>query len=246
MAQRTLLQTVQTVVAALGEQPPSTLITPSPTTIVAIGAVNDAVSDIYSRARWEFRLKQFFVTLSTGDAVYGLPEDFGEMHTTFFPLPGAENHIVFLPFTELMAMYSDLRLLRNDVQKDSQGLSLSMIPLAASYQLARAGSPQYFSVNGNDLIVWPPPAAEFCDTGHQLMISYFRLPAELSNDGDVLPLPSNLWPACTYLAQAFVKQYKESDDYRIDEQRAERMINLQLSRKERRTNAPQRFKVRSY
>lgn len=244
---RTFLSLVQRAVMSLGETPPSTLVNPSQTTQVAMGAVNDAVADIYCRARWDWRLKQFFLTLTAGQASYDLPADFGELHTMFMPLRNAAEHLTYIPYQDLMAQYPDflLRLESPTEWSNDSGLSLSMVAPLLAYGIEAESTPRHFTVFGPGLVVWPPPNAAFAGTGQQLLFTYYCLAPELTVDGSLLQIPANLWPAVTMMSQALLKQYREFPDAVADERRAERMINTQMDRRTRRTPGPMRFRVRS-
>jgi len=241
---RTFLQTVQTVVRSLGETPPSSLSVPTETTSVVMGAVNDALAEIYNRARWDFRLKQKGYTFVVGDALYALPDDFGELHTVFLPFKPTGRHLQYVAYADLMAAHGDFTITHESIV--DLDISLSMIAASGAYQVEAKGVPEYFTFFGNELLVWPPPDTDYCNTGKQFLVSYYRLAPELTTASATIPLPSSLWPAHTCLAQAYAKQYIEAPDYQVDEARAERLLAGQLKRKTKRTGAALRFRPRSW
>jgi len=244
MASRTLQKTVRRIVASLGDQAPSSAVSTSQTIQVAVDAVNDAVADIYSRAKWPFRLKFCSIVMSGGCASYALPDDFGEFQLETISAPGSPGApIKFSEYADLMAAHPQWPIRSADNALNGY-MPLDVIGDYAGAMFEASGVPAQFTEWNKTLMLWPPPSAEFAAAYQILWIPYYAHAPELIADADILPLPQNLWAACTYMAQSLLKQYLEYPDSQIDAARAERMINTQLRRKSLVARRTLRFRVR--
>lgn len=256
MAARILKNTVQRIIRGLGENAPAKAIgNTSQTVQLAVDAVNDAIQDIYGRAQWDFRLKMFPVTLQAGNCIYILPDDFAEPQMADIPIMYGTKHIAFKPYVELMKAHPEWAMIWGGTQ---WGASAGVPPsvwgnTAILNEQDQKGEPEIWTVWNRTMYIWPPPSQEYIDAhgvtvgfskSAYLMVPYYRTAVELSADTDAIPLPPELWPACTYLAQAYLKQALEFKDFSADEQRAERMIQKQIAKKTKRSPMKLRFKVR--
>jgi hypothetical protein len=238
MATRTLQKTVQRIVSSLGDSAPATATSTSQKVRLAVDCVNDAVADIYGRAKWPFRLRFAAVTLQAGTPAYALPSDFGEFQLSEISVPGGTAALRYVPYLDLVAANPDWVVFGPNPPGN-----LGLVGASGSYGVEKASTPTSFTEWNSTLIIWPPPNAAFVAECLAVAIPYYCHPAELEADDDTLPLPPNLWPGCTYLALAYLKSAMDYPDTKTDENRAERMINKQLQRKTLVPRRTLRFKV---
>jgi hypothetical protein len=228
---RSLLECVQRIVAGVGETAPSTVASPKPTTTKAIHAVQDALSEIYTRAAWDFRFAWFVFDLAADTMWYDLPSDFAEVRTDL-PLYLGTSLLKHTRFEDLLKAYPDFREF-----PPSAGVGASLVTQGAA-MTNHFGSPLTFTLLNEQLGLFPIPDSDFVTEQAQGVVGYLKLAPELTEDGDLLPLPQNLWVAHYYLSLSFLKQALEFKDFVNDEERAERYLAKQIGIRTRRVRSP--------
>lgn len=232
--ERTLLGCVNRILTGVGEPEVGTISGQAGTVLKAIHAVNDAVEDIYTRGPWPFRIEWMAQTLTAGYMWYDLPDNFEQMATDF-PLYLGVSELKYMEFTELLRRRPDFRHFPNSAPIDLSVLAQQ------SQMTTHVGEPQVYTLLGSQIGFFPIPNADYASQQSMLLAAYYKLPAAMVADGDLLDLPKNLWGAHYYLSLALLKQHYESRDFQADEARAERMIARQLGHKSQQGRTTRRF-----
>jgi len=234
--ERTLLTATRRIVTGVGETAPSTVAGAQTTVLRAIDAVNDAQDEIYSRSQWDFRYDWVPIDLVDSHGWYDLPEDFGEAATDI-PIHLGDAVLEYVPFRDVLKMYPRFRLF-----PIGSGANISVVAQAVA-SAEQFGTPLLWSILNDQLLLYPAPNAAWVTAQVQIFMGYYRQPAVLIADGDLLDLPKNLWPAHYHLSLAYLKQHLEYADFQADEQRAERKIRLEMNRRTKKGRTNHQFRV---
>jgi len=74
-----LLALVNTALADMKQPAVTTVVGAKPLVTVMVSAINDAIIDIYTRAKWKFRIASQAVNMVAGQSDYLVPADFGSV-----------------------------------------------------------------------------------------------------------------------------------------------------------------------
>lgn len=241
----TLVELVDWLVEKVGDKPSGSVEDGRTITSSAVAAANDALSEVWSRYQWPFRLDGTVLTLELDKMWYDLPSTFAEVA---FEVPR------YLGYRQLD--YKDFKeLLRENPWFQwfpSASMNLSVYQNVA-LDNRHYGTPRCFTIAYNDPVdqmgVFPAPNERFFealekDTSDTLALPFpfFRSAPVLVAGSDVIRVPRNLWSAHKYLALAYLKEAREFADYQADEARAERYIQREMNRVFRRGRARYRFR----
>jgi hypothetical protein len=75
----TLLALVNQTLADMKQPPIITVANAKPLINVIVGGINDAIIDIYTRAKWQFRIASAPINMVSGQSDYLVPADFGSV-----------------------------------------------------------------------------------------------------------------------------------------------------------------------
>jgi hypothetical protein len=199
-----ILYLVQRVKRECGLPTPTTLIgTTDQTALVAISALNDAVVEIYTRNRWEWKQSLYAVPLVAGTTQYPLPNDFERI--CIDPKSGG------YPVTGLS-------------QEEWQQILPSMDNTT--------GSPVYYTTHGLIFEIWPAPSAAYIAQYPNLPFVYYRKPpARLdgTDDSANFNMPPEFEDALVSYGKWKVKEFLEYPDSQSDHQKYEQALQVQLN-----------------
>lgn len=206
---------------------------------VAVASVNDALSEIWSRTQWPFRLGSHVVVLQENTMWYEMPSDFAEVHYDI-PRDGAYASLTYKDFSEIASENPWFLLY-------PPGFGSLSTLVAARAEERHFGQPQHYTslyADGVDLVgFFPAPDSDYiASVTSAVPVLYYRSAPELVDGQSEVPVPQNLVPACKYLALSYVKQSREHQDFQADEVRAERYIQREMNRIARRGRAHRRFR----
>lgn len=224
---RTLQQAVDLILRGIGEQPGtvnSAIQSQGKRTAKAVDAVNDALAEIWGRAKWDFRLAWHPLILATGNSWYNAPDDFAEFA---FDLPtfAATSPIEYQDWRKFIEENPWCRAV--DVSAGGFGITWAT---QSSSDARNTGTPRIYSIFADRLFLYPSPDAAFMATNPSIALGYYRSSPEVAEPDDDIALPKGLLNAHKFLSLCFLKQALEYADFQADEGRAERYIAKELSR----------------
>lgn len=175
---------------------------------VLVDAINDGVTDIFFRGRWNWRRQTFNIPWVAAETEYAIPADFGQMAT--------EIVINNIPMKEV----SPEEWARN-VYAPSWNSNADI-----------AGQPSIYMVDRQLLKVWPAPSDSFVALTPVTPAYYYRTPGNLltlADDADNSPdIPANFTEALVRFAVGRLKVFLQYDDAKIDMDRYEQIIANRL------------------
>jgi hypothetical protein len=228
--ERTLLEVVDWLVENVGDRASGDIADGREVTGQAIIAANDALHEVWNRRQWEFRKRLQVITLVQSTGWYDLEEDFHEFDHNL-PVKLGSKPIYYRSFEDLVAsnpwfqMYPptlvDLTINQNVINDDRH-----------------FGTPLYYTYQyvdpGYKVLFFPAPDSDAITANGKVVVPYFAGSPNLIAASDLVPLPTGLWAAHKYLALAYLKQTKQQQDFQADEARAERYIQREMARSQRR------------
>lgn len=226
---KTYLALVGEIMDGSGVQRPTTLAgEQSKHTKVAASSVNRALSRIWSAAHWDWRLKWIGFELENQVFMYVLPDDYE--WTSTGPLNSSlEYGLCHLPYEGLIAKWPALTdasvQFRSDIVAAPGGLSHLFDVLGGLTENDFYGVPEYWGIKGNNLYFFRiPDFDQMEDISKYFTFGYYTAFADLTEDGDYLPVPSQMNNIVFFLASAYFKQAFEFPDFQADEARGEGML----------------------
>jgi len=208
-----ILAMVKRVKREVGLPTPTTLVnTSDQVSLVALSALNDACTEIYGRAKWEWKQSLYAFALVAGTTQYPVPADFERECIS----PKAAGY----PITGL-------------TQEEWQ----QIIPSST----AQAGSPIYYSIHGYIFEVWPSPSTDYVTAYPTLPFVYYRKPPKRldgSDDNANLNLPPEFEDCINSYAKWRVKSFLEYPDAADDHSKYEQALQVQLNASRAMRKAP--------
>jgi hypothetical protein len=222
---RTLLQAVNRVIMAIGENEAVTLLNATKRVKLAMRFVQDARDEVFYRTLWEFRRGFFRITLVENQMWYELPEDYHKIGTgpSFNDQSQAPS---YLTYEDVIALHPDLRSF-----PPGAGVTDINTALQLAQQSHNFGTPKHYTIVDGYIGLAPIPDEGFLENETSLYCSYWKAPANLTSDNDQLGLPANLYLACDYLALAGMKKALEYSDWSADKQLGEIELRKQSNEK---------------
>ena len=202
---RTFLQAVQRLLLAVGDSVGiGTLASPHSRTMKAMQAANDALEACYMAARWPWRVVHYEITLVAQQMWYTLPTDFALAHSG----PRRNAVMLELPFVPLAELYE----LHPEIRAVPPGTSVSTTTVIEHAGASYFGMPAGYTIAGGSVGLFPVPDADAVSEAPTWLMTYYKLPAEMVGDSDVLDLPKYLWMAHHRIALGLLQQSLEFAD----------------------------------
>jgi hypothetical protein len=168
--------------------------------------LNDAVDDIYFRAKWSWAKSLGNIVLVAGQSEYTLPANFHRM--------ASEVEIGVVKLREV-----DAEEWTRYTYQSPSGISTS-------------GQPVLYMVERGFIKFWPCPNADYIAQVPTVPLLFYRRPSTrltLTNDSaNAFDLPYEFVEAIVRYAIARLKIFRQFDDYKIDMDRYEEIVQRQL------------------
>lgn len=173
---------------------------------IIVDNLNDAVEDIYFRAKWSWAKVTGALTLVAAQSDYTLPADFHSMATE-----------VEIGTTKLREV---------DAEDWTRYTYTNVTGVTAS------GQPVLYMIDRTFIRFWPTPNSDFITTVPTISLLYYRRPSKrltITNDSaNAFDLPSEFQEAIARYAIGRLKIFRQFDDYKIDMDRYEEIVQRQL------------------
>lgn len=167
--------------------------------------LNDAVDDIYFRAKWSWAKTVGNLVLVAGTSEYTLPANFHRMASE-----------VEIGATKLREV---------DAEEWSRYTYQSPAGISTS------GQPVVYMVDRSFVKFWPAPNADFIAQVPTIALLFYRRPSTrliITDSTIAFDLPYEFTEAIVRYAIARLKIFRQFDDYKIDMDRYEEIIQRQL------------------
>lgn len=179
-------------------------------------ALNDAVVDIYNRARWEWLLSTYYVTLVAGKDQYQMPQNFDRL-----AMPARVTNTPMKEYTALDWPY--------------------YIP---TMDPGGQGGPHSYMVHNDILHVFPAPSAESIAQYPQIALAYYkssgpRVPASAAGDKTTWDVPMAFIEPIIAFGKWKLKLHLEYPDSQAEMMRYEQMIQQNLNKRRSSLQNPQ-------
>lgn len=233
---RTFLQAVGRVMNGCGLSAPTTLTDASATVNIrmAKNAVNEALSRIWTAARWDWRARHIFLDMDDKVFLYDLPNDFVESGAGIMR-PYDTSPMGFIDYSNLMIKYPELAMADETLMTEGGTTYSDLMDTMLADNTQLGSLPTHWTITGDRMGLFPVPWQANVDSDDwtnksRLLVSYFGALKELSADADTLPVPFELYPAHHWLALSYFKQGLEYKDSQIDENRGERFLQIAVAK----------------
>lgn len=179
-------------------------------------ALNDAVVDIYNRARWEWLLTAYYVKLVAGQSQYQMPQNFDRL-----AMPARLTNTPMKEYTALDWPY--------------------YIP---TVDPGGQGGPHSYMVHNDILHLFPAPSAESVAQYPQIVLSYYkspgqRVPASAAGDKATWDVPMSFIEPIIAFGKWKLKLHLEYPDSQAEIARYEQMIQQNLNKRRSSLQNPQ-------
>lgn len=185
-----------------------TTLNDDPINNVLIDAINDAVSDIYFKSRWNWRKQSWNILWTSAQTDYPLPADFDQLATEI-----VVNNVA-------LKEISPEEWWRNTYAPSWNSNS------------SISGQPSIYTVDRALLKVWPLPSDDFVTQTPISVAYYYRQPSSmlvLANDASNSPdVPADFTEALVRFAVARLKVFLQWTDFAIDQKRYEEIVTNRL------------------
>lgn len=174
---------------------------------VILDALNDAVEDIYFRAKWSWAKVAGNLTMVAAQSEYTFPADFYRM--------ASEIEIGSIKLVEVDAE----EWYRRTFTTGLTGVQTS------------TGQPILYMVDRALIKFWPTPSAEFILLAPTVRMLYYKRPAArllLADAAKAFDLPVEFTEAVVRFAVGKLKIFRQFDDFQLDTARYEEIISRQL------------------
>ena len=225
---KNFLTVVGEVLMGAGENAPTALANAEVTVKKAIRACNEAVVEIYDAAQWSWRKDWHDIQLAAKGAWYSKPPDFDEFAADI-PVYGGSQKLEYTTYQNLIELYPDF-------QSWPPGAD------AAGEQITRhrdaiedSSTPIYYTEEGNYFGLYPPPGADYVAEQYRLILPYYKDPAEMIYDSDMLDLPYQFFGIHYRLALGRLKMDMGMQDYQGDIAMGREGLELKIRRRKRKT-----------
>lgn len=231
---RTLAGMVDQIMTASGIPAPGVVTSPSKHTTVAVSSINQAMSRIWTAAKWDWRVRWVQFEMEDLVFMYELPADFAEYCVG--PVRISDRFgLMHFPYEKLMASFPDLHWATNAAMTEA-GL-LTIQDIAEQFEERDYyDKPRYWGIRGSQMYLFPIPSessyADSVEWNYEKagMFAYYTSYNDLVNSADELLVPPALINSVFFLANAYFKQAFEYPDFQADEQRGERLLSLAVNR----------------
>lgn len=173
---------------------------------VIVDNLNDAVDDIYFRAKWSWAKTAGNLVLVAGTSEYTLPSNFHRMATE-----------VEIGTTKLQEV---------DAEEWTRKTYTNVTGVTAS------GQPVVYMIDRAFIKFWPVPNTDFIALVPTITMLYYRRPSTrlaIATDSDnAFDLPMEFQEALVRYAVARLKIFRQYDDWKIDMDRYEEILQRQL------------------
>lgn len=175
---------------------------------VIVDALNDAVEDIYFRAKWSWAKVAGNLVMVTGQSEYTQPSDFYRM--------ASEPEIGSIKLIEVDAE----EWYRRTFTTGLTGVQTSL------------GQPILYMVDRALIKFWPTPSSDFVALAPTIRLLYYRRPSArlviASDSAKAFDLPVEFNEAIVRFAVGKLKIFRQFDDFQLDMARYEEIISRQL------------------
>ena len=184
-------------------------LTDDATNNVIVDALNDAVDDLYYRAKWTWAKISGNLSMVAGQSEYTRPADFHRMASE-----------VEIGSTILMEVDA------------TEWIRRTRTTSVTGYQTP-LGQPVLYMLDRAFIKFWPTPSTDFVAQVPTISILYYRRPATrlvlTTDSAKAFDIPMEFQEALVRFATAKLKIFRQFDDFALDLQRYEEIVQRQLN-----------------
>ena len=216
LAVPTALDIINRVQRECGVEQIVTMASPNDRSEVAREAINDAVIDIYNRARWEWLVNVYNIRLVPSQDSYQLPQNFDRLAR-----PVQVTNVPMKEHTALDWPY--------------------YIP---TIDTGGEGRPHSYMIQNQILSIYPPPNQAAIDQYQFMVFAYYKHPgvriaANAASDKQTWDVPAQFIEPLVVFGKAKLKTYLEYPDAQAELMRYEQLIQQNLNKRRSALQNPQ-------
>jgi len=185
-----------------------TTLNDDPINNVLVDAINDAVSDVYFKSRWNWRKQSWNILWTSAQTDYPLPADFDQLATEI-----VVNNVALKEISPEEWWRNTYAPSWNSFFNDT-------------------ATTEIYTVDRALLKVWPLPSDDFVTQTPISVAYYYRQPSSmlvLANDASNSPdVPADFTEALVRFAVARLKVFLQWTDFAIDQKRYEEIVTNRL------------------
>lgn len=173
---------------------------------IIVDSINDAIEDIYFRAKWSWAKVTSSLTMVASQSEYTFPADFHRLATE-----------IEIGSTKLPEV---------DAEEWARKTYVSGIGIVTP------GQPTMYMVDRTFVKFFPTPSADFITTVPTVALVYYRRPAKrmvLADSASAPDIPVEFKEALVRFAMGRLKIFRQFDDFGLDLQRYEDIVQRQLN-----------------
>jgi len=240
----TFPKAVDRVTTACGLAPVVTVESPSKHVQIAMAAVNDATTRVFTAAKWQWSTRWAYLRMEDGVFGYQLPADYARYGKGLANSnPNRDLPMQYVGYDYLVSQYPQLAVVSGVESAELNLGDLSQVLQQVSANDSLNGRPVAWSVEGSRLFLFPIPQdsyyterGEFFDEDGLWLFSYHPTMKRMTVDTDTLPIPYDLHMIVHWLALGYFKQALEYPDATADENRGEGLLRTAIVKNKQATN----------